>query len=652
MREKAPGSRVDSPRPIVRWLAGSLLLLGPLLLLAGVELALRAAGYGYPASFFIASSEPGTLISNRRYGWRFFPPRIARTPLPMAVQAKARPHRIVVLGESAALGFPDPMFGFAHQLQALSGGIPVEVINTSMTAINSNVIREIAAESLRLKPDWIVIYMGNNEVVGPSGLALQLRRLRLGQLLSPQAAPNGQWRGMEMFLDRQMTAADPRLQAIYGRFRENLTSICRMALDSGARVVLSTVAVNLADNPPFAGEPARQAFAAGDFAKARDLDTLRFRADSRINAIIREVAAAFPGIRLLDAERRIPPDAGSFYEHVHLRPEANLQLARAILESGAGAPFEPTAWDRHRMLRDIAAMMGRPPFRGAPSSLLAELAGLRQRVDLKAAAEAYRNWSARFPNDLLIRERYAELLGEMGDAKEAAAQWRYLTARIPEVPNWHTGLAEALLAQGRVDEAKQAYAQALREEPGFLAASIGLGVVAFLKGQQREAEALFRQALALDASSAEANQNLAGLLARQGRFAEALPYFAEAVRVKPEFANAQYSYAATLARLGRTDEAVEHYRAAIAANPDFAAAHYDLGLLLAERRNFDDAIAHYREALRLDPGNADAENNWGTALARQGRIGEALPHFQAALRLQPGHAQALRNLASARAGRR
>ena len=38
------------------------------------------------------------------------------------------------------------------------------------------------------------------------------------------------------------------------------------------------------------------------FALARDLDTLRFRADSRINEIIRSVAkAAGPGVELIDA---------------------------------------------------------------------------------------------------------------------------------------------------------------------------------------------------------------------------------------------------------------------------------------------------------------------------------------------------------------
>ena len=73
---------------------------------------------------------------------------------------------------------------------------------------------------------------------------------------------------------------------------------------------------------------------------ARDLDALRFRADSRINAIIREVAAEqeAAGVRLVDAEQSLAksdlavggiPGDGLFYEHVHLTFDGNYLLARA-----------------------------------------------------------------------------------------------------------------------------------------------------------------------------------------------------------------------------------------------------------------------------------------------------------------------------------
>ena len=42
------------------------------------------------------------------------------------------------------------------------------------------------------------------------------------------------------------------------------------------------------------------------FLRARDLDTLRFRADSRINDINRSVASSTPGAELVDAEAYFP----------------------------------------------------------------------------------------------------------------------------------------------------------------------------------------------------------------------------------------------------------------------------------------------------------------------------------------------------------
>ncbi|HEV2319964.1 MAG TPA: hypothetical protein VGV18_09450, partial [Verrucomicrobiae bacterium] len=56
------------------------------LLLAGggLELFLRLCGYGYPTSFFLKAKIGGTdyYVSNDRFGYRFFPPALARTPVP------------------------------------------------------------------------------------------------------------------------------------------------------------------------------------------------------------------------------------------------------------------------------------------------------------------------------------------------------------------------------------------------------------------------------------------------------------------------------------------------------------------------------------------------------------------------------------------
>src|SRR6185369_16890434 len=73
--------------------------------------------------------------------------------------------------------------------------------------------------------------------------------------------------------------------------------------------------------------------------RARDLDSLRFRADSRINQIVRAVAAEGGGrdVALVDLEGAIAADASSgtepFVDHVHLDVRGNVIAARAMFEA-------------------------------------------------------------------------------------------------------------------------------------------------------------------------------------------------------------------------------------------------------------------------------------------------------------------------------
>ena len=128
--------------------------------------------------------------------------------------------------------------------------------------------------------------------------------------------------------------------------------------------------------------------AARFFRQARDEDALQFRADSRINQMIRQAAAAFADRRvsLVDAEELFATNsprglAGAeyFYEHVHLNPEGNYLLARSLAEQTAKALSldtpgqwipEPeclrllglTDWSRYDALQIILDRVQAPPF--------------------------------------------------------------------------------------------------------------------------------------------------------------------------------------------------------------------------------------------------------------------------------------------------
>ncbi len=367
-------------------------VLVPILTLGVLEWALRLAGFGYDTSFFVTRRISGKefLVNNDSFVLRFFPPEKVRQPRPIMMEADKPTNvcRIFVMGESAALGDPDPAYGAGRFLQVLLRerfpALHFEIVNVAITAINSHAIVPIARECARRQGDLWIIYMGNNEMVGPFGaasvfgaqappwpwvrLSLALQRTRLGQGLmalgrrfQEKKPSTSSWGGLEMFRESRVRPDDPRKEIVYRNFQRNLDDILRAGLDSGAKILLNTVAVNLRDCPPLASvssvhlSPGQQtqsdqfytngckfeqehqfSEAANSFAQAatmdpvradaqfhwaqsllgmnnlvearqhfslaRDLDALPVRTDSRINHIIREAAQkwAGPGLVLLD----------------------------------------------------------------------------------------------------------------------------------------------------------------------------------------------------------------------------------------------------------------------------------------------------------------------------------------------------------------
>jgi len=513
-----------------RWLAiSATTILAPALLLAIAEVALRVCGVGTPTGVMRPCTDHGqpAYCDNQFFAAPFFPQGMFRTPRPYVIPAKKPPgtYRIFVLGESVAWGDPDPSYGFGRYLEVmLRERYPqakFEVINTSITAINSHALLPMVRDLTQYQPDFFVIYTGNTEVVGPFGpgtvltpwdLSLPairtrifLNSTRLGQLVGKVTNANQKnapgWRGMEMFLDRQVRADSPQMKPVYENFAANLRDIVAVARRSGAQVVISTVATNLKDCAPFASlhregmrddeqrswealvqrgadlenagshadalklylsaadiDPqyaelqfriARCLWALGDFAgakvrfvRAQDLDTLRFRADSRLNEVIRALAGTGPGVGVVDAAAVFAgesahevPGSELFYEHVHMNPRGTYLLARAFfrqLDSMLPAEVRRSAvsadvvsqedcerrlaftpYDRLRVAGLVLAKLDRPPFTN-------QLNHSQEIVRLKSQAEGspdYREIVAEYqwaimqnPEDRLLHLNYGFLL--------------------------------------------------------------------------------------------------------------------------------------------------------------------------------------------------------------------------------------------------
>ena len=266
--KRRPQNPPSAPAPVAAppltrrrlWLFRIAALLLPVLLLGLVEVALRISGYGYATSFFRKTrvGEQEFLVNNDTFTLRFFPPALARWPQTLMIPARKPPDttRIFIFGESAAMGDPQPTYSAARFLEVLLRerfpGRKFEIVNTSITAINSHVILPIARDCAAREGDLWIIYMGNNEMVGPFGAAtvfgsqapplatvrlnLALQRTRVGQLalalirkLGGKSA-NTSWGGMQMFLQNQIPPEDPRRIAAYRNFEANLRDIVRAGL--------------------------------------------------------------------------------------------------------------------------------------------------------------------------------------------------------------------------------------------------------------------------------------------------------------------------------------------------------------------------------------------------------------------------------------
>ena len=771
-------------------------MLLPLLALGLVELTLRLAGYGHPTAFFLPANDQGRamLTDNPWFGWRFFPPAVARTPQPLYLAAR-KPQdtvRIFVLGESAAMGDPEPAYGFARQLerllQARHPDQKIEVVNTAMTAINSHVVRLIAHDCVPREGDFWLVYAGNNEVIGPFGagtvfgrqvpnltlvrFVLAMKTTCVGQWLAQitrGANEPKQWEGLEFFLKSQLTRDDPRLKRVYASFAANLGDIAGFGRRSGATVLLATMPVNLRDFPPLASvhrpdlrpeqlaewqkffSAGTQAQAAGNFAEAlrnfrkaaeiddgfaelafqrarcemelkqdaaaesdfrlaRDLDTLRFRADSRLNEIIRQTAQA-KGIPAMDADAELARsgDANLFYDHVHLNFAGNYRVARLfaaevekrwpgaqtndspwLTEAEVARRLAYTGFDEGRVAGEMRARLRKPPFTAQSNFRARDERQGAMIAALSAAADCTTNYQAAValdPGDWVLHANFGRLLMAAGDNSNAAKECAEVTRLLPHsAEGWanlgrlarlagDTGrakncLQEALKQQpdsamvrtefgileaalGETESARREFRSVLRLQPGFMEARVNLGLLLASEGDVAGATAEYREALRWQTNSVEVRVHLADLLATHGQSGEALTWYEQAVALEPENPIARYNFGRLLTAENRAAEAVTNFQAALRQERnlpphDLGAIHFELGNALAGLGRDGEALGEFAQAARLIPGFADVHLNYGMALARSGRYAAAAAEFRETLRLRPQDERAQRMLDQAK----
>ena len=734
----------------------------PFCLLGVLELGLRLVGYGYDTSFFnrIKIGGHDYFVPNEKFSYRFFPPAIARRTLPFrfAADKATNSYRIFLFGESAAMGDPEPTYGMGRYLEVLLRerypGTDFQVICVALTAIDSNTILPIARECARHQGDLWLIYMGNNEMVGPFGaetsyglhapsrdiirFILAIKTTRLGQLmdaliraLSPSTPQK--WRGLEMFMNNRLGYDDPARLRAYQNFTGNLEDILRAAHKVGVPVILSTVSVNLKDCAPFASQHSagldenrksawneiyqqgvklenaglyRDALALyqkaagidpkfadlqfrmgscnlaltnadralGDFELARDYDALDFRADTRINSIVRQAAAnhAKEGVYLLDAAsvlaQRSPegiPGFNFFYEHVHLNFTGNYLLAlefaekmKTLLPDSITARDDDhwataelcdrrlalTARERYGVWLRILASVTAPPFTGQLNHAEnlkfyeAELDQARSMMNAQTPAQAiqiYEQALASAPDDTFLNLNFVALLEAEGYWAQAATEAKRCCELIPQVPDIYYHTALLLVRDERMAEAVQYLSRAIALRSNYVEAMNELGEI--LANQQRTVQAAhwFKRAIRTGPNYVETYINLGFLQQNQGQTGEAMANYQTAAGLEPGGPADDFNQANVAASAYQWDEVIACLRAAIKAKPEFWQARYQLGIQLAARGEIEEAQSQFSEAIRYRPDFAQGHTELATTLAAQGKKNGALAEFRAAIHLDP-----------------
>lgn len=691
----------------------------PVIALVGLEAGLRAFDYGVPTGFTFTQKVAGErrILSNPYFMWRFFPPQIGKQCIPFTLPLKKAEgtYRLFVLGASAAQGDPEAAYGMTRMLEIMLRdqypGVDFQVINAGITAINSHVVLPIARDCSRLESDLFIIYLGNNEVVGPYGagtvftplvsnlsmirLGIALKATRLAQLVSStldklpgrDQAQRGKWRGMAMFLDHQVRAADPGMETVYRHFEQNLVDLSRMAQREGIPVVISTVGANLKDSAPFAsmhrsglseedvekwetlvqeGKVLREQgkyaqaverflqaasidpdyaelhyrlgkcyWAMWDFDTARahyrkalELDTLRFRADKRINDIIRRVAGgrSGQGIHLADSLRVLEenspektPGQELFYEHVHLNFRGTYLVSRAVF--GQVQQALP-AWVVQRA-------SGNAILKEQECKRRLAYTGLDRLIIAKGLLEQLQQ--APFTNQLYVSEQTDKLAAEVKqlehrytrgrDLQEALAQYKWAIENYG--PHYHLYNNYARIQYDYLNDAQEAekyWLKALAQSPQASPVLEKLGPVLSAQRKHAEAEQYYRKALVYNPRSTALLSNFANVLVGNKKFDQAIRYYRKAIEIDPENAKAHSTLGVVLALRsedqGSRRKALFHLKKAVEVNPHLAGARRNLlafytneAQRLASENENQAAIAYLHEILRIDPSDEGARKH-------------------------------------------
>lgn len=323
------------------------LILIPVIFFILLELSLRLFNYGKDIPQWV-DARRGKYIINPDVAFRYFN-QVENIPTTIEdifdQQKKNNAFRVFVLGGSSAAGFPYlPMGSFSRyirkRLELTYPNTTIEVVNISLSAVNTYTILDLLPGVLEQKPNLILIYAGHNEYYGALGvgsmeslgnfrsfvkLVLYLNKYKTVQLLrnfiasvlslfksnSTEESPGTLMSRMAQ--DQYITLNSDKYTLGLDQFEGNMKEILELTKKNNVPVIIGKVVSNLKDQKPFISIPsekypnANQVYeeakkklmnsdyktADSLFKLAKDLDALRFRAPEKINQIIKDLCKEY-----------------------------------------------------------------------------------------------------------------------------------------------------------------------------------------------------------------------------------------------------------------------------------------------------------------------------------------------------------------------
>jgi tetratricopeptide (TPR) repeat protein len=457
---------------------------------------------------------------------------------------------------------------------------------------------------------------------------------------------------------------------VYYNFSRNLHDIVKAGLNSGAKILLNTVAVNLKDCSPFFSlvdnnlPPAERAqfdqyfangvqaegegnFAAAvkafglaatidprvaelqfrwgegllqlqDYTAARehlqlacDDDALPFRTDSRLNAIIAAMA------REVSNDRLVLFDAAAALTN---------NLPSGLL--GDETFYEHVHFNfdgNYRLGRawaeQVAEMLPPEITRAATTNDWVSQAACDLRLGLS-------DWNRSFIyQEMIGRLEQPPLSGQLDNDVRV----KKLEAHVKEL---HFRMNAAAIALAETN-----FQAALQHAPDDYFLRENYAVFLQITGNLPQATEQWRQIHDLLPRDFLAYFELGRMLELQGQLTEAEASFRRAVELRSTLTEGWIELGVVLAYQGKFDEALSSYSTALKQRPQDAQTIFRSGKVLAKMNRHAEAMDYYRTAIKFNPSDWQPHYEMGSELDAIGQMDAASQEFGEAARLNSGNSR-------------